>query len=251
MIRSALSSIVFLVASIAAYAQGTFQNLDFEAARGLVTPTAVNTYGGTIDPAVAFPSWTVGTDGTLGRNFTLYNDLTLGSVAQVLVGPDYPTAIGYSALQGLFSALLQYGPSPTAGVPSLSQIGLVPAGTRSINFLVSSLHNDARVTLGGVDIPLVSTGGGRMAGDISAFAGQVTELTFSTTSYSGSWLYFDDVRFSTQAAPEPAAPELLLIGGLLVLLRCWQRRGSKGSGGRTATYHLALQRGEGTPGRVV
>src|SRR5947208_2513443 len=81
-----------------------FHNLDFEEAT--VLPTPVGGHGDMVSPALAFPGWGIGTDGTLNPNFTLYNSLTLGSVAQVLVGPNFPNAIGLSPLQGNYSALL-------------------------------------------------------------------------------------------------------------------------------------------------
>ncbi len=189
-----------------------FINLDFEQAA--IAPTPVGQFGeASADPALAFPGWTMGPSGALNsNNFTLYNNLTLGSVAQVLVGPNYPDAIGYAPLQGSYSALLQFGPSPTLGTPALIQTGVVTANTRSITFLVSATQNDARVTLDGMDIPLIAIGGGRLAGDVTAFAGGQAELMFSTTSYNGTWLYFDDVVFSPTAVPEPSILGLISLG---------------------------------------
>jgi hypothetical protein len=195
---------------------GDFQNLNFEQAT--ISPTAAGQFGpAPADPALAFPGWTMGPGGTVNPNFTIYNNLTLGSVAQVLVGPNYPNAIGYAALEGSYSALLQFGPSLTLGTPALMQTGLVPGGSRSITFLMSQTQNDARVTLDGVVIPLVPIGNGRMAGDVAAFAGREVQLMFSTTSYTGPWLYFDDVRFSAVAVPEPSA---LWLAGLGFIVWC-------------------------------
>ncbi len=61
-------------------------------------------------------------------------------------------------------------------------------------------------------IPLFDMGGGREASDISAFAGGMAELKFSTTTYLGGGFYFDDVRFS--AVPEPGIWALWVCGGL-------------------------------------
>lgn len=184
---------------------GAFQNLNFELTRFTIPPTAVGEFGPIdVDPALAFPGWTIGTSGTVTANRTLYNNLTVGSVAQVLVGPNFPNAIGYSALEGNYSALLQFGPSLAMGTPALSQVGLVPVDARSITFLMSATQNDALVTLDGVVIPLVSLGDGRVAGDVTQFAGFEVELKFSTTRANGPWLYFDDVKFSSAAVPEPS-----------------------------------------------
>ena len=218
-----VSGLALLLGAVGAAGQGTFRNLDFEQAR--IAPTPVGQYGRlSADPALAFPGWTMGPSGTVYHGFTLYNNLTLGSVAQVLVGPDYPNAIHFTSLQGSYSALLQFGPSPELGTPALIQTGLVPSDARSINFLVSATYNDAQVTLDGVNIPLVSIGGGRLAGDVTAFAGHQAQLMFSTTSYRGNWLYFDDVQFSSQAIPEPGVLGLSALGTLLMGWRALGRR---------------------------
>src|ERR1035441_7535266 len=74
-----------------------FVNVDFEQAT--IAPTPVGQFGPLhANPALAFPGWTMGPGGSVNPNYTLYNNLTLGSVAQVLVGPNYPNAIGYTAL---------------------------------------------------------------------------------------------------------------------------------------------------------
>jgi hypothetical protein len=216
-LRIIISTVAVIASTTRLSGQG-FINLNFESAT--VPPTPTGTFGNSVDPAMAFPGWTVGFGGPGFPNFTLYNILTLGSVAQVLVGPNYPNAIGYSPLEGSYSALLQFGPSATFGTPALIQSGLVPADARSITFLTSPTRNDARVLLDGTEIPLFSIGDGRMAGDVSAFAGSQAQVTFSTRSYNGNWLYFDDVAFSPVAVPEPSS--YLLCG--LGLLACWAFR---------------------------
>src|SRR3954452_8813282 len=178
-----LLSMVAVIASITTLSGQQFTNLNFES-----TTVPPGTGGGPVDPAMAYPGWTVGFGGPGSPNFTLYNGLTLGSVAQVLMGPGHPP--GYAPLQGSYSALLQFGPSPTLGTPALIQTGLVPADARSMTFLISPTQNDARVLVDGAEIPLFSIGNGRMAGDVSAFAGSQVQLTFSTHSYNGNWLYF-------------------------------------------------------------
>ena len=186
-----------------------FQNLDFEQA--MVPPTAAGLAGGPVDPALAFPGWTMGLDGTQAYNFTGYNTLTLGSVAQVLVGPSYPNRLGLMPLEGSYSALLQFGLSQEAGIPALIQTGVIPADVRSITFLAPTIGNDARVTVDGVTISLMAIGD-RLTGDVSAFANREVELMFSTNSYNGNWLYFDDVTFSPAPAPEPDATWLVACG---------------------------------------
>ena len=119
-----------------------FVNLDFEQATIAPTPAGGWTYPA--DPTQAFPGWTVG-DGVV-----MYNDLSLGSPATVLMGPSFPNFVNYTPLQGSYSVLFQYF-GYAGSAPTLSQTGLVPIGTESINFLVGSGESDAVVTMNGVN----------------------------------------------------------------------------------------------------
>jgi hypothetical protein len=221
-------------------AQGqSFINLDFE--RATIPPTPV---GGTTfpaDPRLAFPGWTVGGSGTVVG----YNGLSIGAPAVDLMGPSFPNSAGFTPLQGSYSVLLQYF-DIAGGPPTLSETGMVPSGTQSINFLVGNGENDAVVTLNGKNIPLVSISGGRLAGNISAFAGSLAQLTFSTTTGNrfGEFLYFDDVQFSPSVVPEPSALGLSTFGTLLFGLRrlncCRATKRGVGSG-------LADVKGSPTP----
>jgi hypothetical protein len=199
----------------------SFVNLNFEQARFYVSPTPVNGYGGFIDPALAFSGWTVGNSSNGGFTYVFYNNYTLGSPGVDLMGPHFPNVTGYSPLQGSYSALLQYSSIPSLGLPTLSQTGLVPASAQSISFLVGNGISDAAVTLNGVNIPLVPVSGGRLAGDISSFAGSVAQLTFSTSTnrVGDNYLYFDDIQFSSSPVPEPAS---FVLFGLGVLVLGWK-----------------------------
>ena len=197
-----------------------FVNLNFEAARFFVAPTPPGGWGDFVDPAMAFPGWTV-------YGVALYNNLTLGSPAVDLMGPSFPNAVGYTPLQGSYSVLMQYF-GLAGGPPTLSQTAVVPTGTHSISFLVRAETGpaDAAVTLNGASIPLVQISGGRLAGDITTFAGGVAQLTFSTPSSSGRYseLYLDDIRFSALSIPEPGSLSLAGLGILLCALRLVLRR---------------------------
>jgi hypothetical protein len=64
----------------------------------------------------------------------MYNDLSIGAPATVLMGPSFPNFPNYTPLQGSYSVLLQffYLNGAWAGyMPSLSQTGLVPANAQS------------------------------------------------------------------------------------------------------------------------
>jgi hypothetical protein len=211
--------VALLVGNQLGFAQG-FVNLDFEAATIAPIP------GGSIypaDPAQCFPGWTI------GYGVVMYNDLSLGAPATVLMGPDFPNAVNYVPLQGSYSVLLQFfylDGNWSGYMPSLSQTGLVPANAQSVSLLVSSgtPPGAAVVTMNGVNIPLISVAGGRLAGDISAYAGSVAQLKISTPN-SDDWLYFDDVQFSTSSIPEPSKLALTALGALLLGFRRLLRHG--------------------------
>jgi len=156
-----------------------FVNLDFEEAN--VPPIYLEGEGNQIDPALAFPGWTVlpNSSGYLYPTTTFYNDVSLGGPAVTLIGPPFPNASGLNPLQGSYSVLLQY--FGIGGPPALSQTGLIPADAESITLLSDNLAGMI-VTLNGINIPLVAIGGGSIGGNISAFAGDTAQLTISTVN---------------------------------------------------------------------
>jgi hypothetical protein len=198
-----------------------FVNLDFEDATIAPTPPGGSTFPA--DPAQALPGWTIG-----GATAVVsYNDLSIGAPAIDLMGPNFPNFAGYTPLQGSYSVLLQYF-GIDGGPPTLSQTATVPSGTQSINFLVPSGQNVAYstatiITLNGVNIPLVPIAGDRVAGDVSAFAGNPAQLTFSTIN-SDDFIYFDDIQFSPSAVPEP---NNLSLFGICILFLGWRMKRSK------------------------
>jgi hypothetical protein len=217
-----LSGLALLLGASCATGQGTFQNLDFERATIAPTPVGGGTYPA--DPAQCFPGWTVGGSGQYLA--VMYNDLSLGAPAICLMGPTFPNSVGYTPLQGSYSVLLYYDNPSIVPPPTLSQTGLVPATARSINFLVGNGETGGAVSMNGVNIPLVPIPGGRLAGDISAFADSVAQLTFSISPsrVGDNGMYFDDIQFSTSVVPEPNILTLSALGALLVGWRALGRR---------------------------
>ena len=217
-----VGGLALLLSAANGLAQGSFQNLNFEQAALHVAPTPVGGWGGVIDPMLAFPGWTVSQNAEV-----IYNNLSLGAPAADLIGPNFPNGTGFTSLQGSYSALLYYyAYSDLFSSPVLSQTGVVPSGVKSINLLFDPRFEVPRITLGGVDIPLAPVSGGRVAGDVSSFAGQTEPLTVSIwgNNQGDHFTYFDDIRFSSLPTPEPGVLGLSALGALLLGWRVLGRR---------------------------
>jgi hypothetical protein len=192
--------------TVSAQGTGTFQNPAFEYAKPV--PIVDSPYAPeAVTAASAFPGWTVGggddSDGGTGP-LVLYPGEFVELPSVQLIGPvNYE---GIAPLQGSYSAGLEYN-SGSFDPPTLSQKGMIPATAQSINFLFSPLPGNsstAIVEVNGVSIPLFPIAGGRLAGNISVWAGQTAEIKFTTPSTGNTFFYFDDVNFSpTAVIPEP------------------------------------------------
>jgi hypothetical protein len=205
-------AIIILASSVATFAQGTFQNLDFEEAN----PTAGYTL------AALFPGWQAFYNST-PVSVVGYDDESLG-VALLSINNG-------ALIQGSYTAFLQ---SAVVGSQStsvtLSQTGLVPTGTESIQLDANEPNGGSfAVTLGGDTISMVSrqsfSGYTLYGGNISAWSGQdatlsITQLAPATENgeYSPSLLELDNITFSPQAIPEPNPLALTGIGGVLFAL---------------------------------
>jgi hypothetical protein len=214
-VKTVLQVAVVCFLGLRASAQGTFQNLDFEDAT--IAPTPVGGFDNVqVDPSQVFPGWTVGGN----KTFVLYNNETLGSPAVDLVGPNFPNGLGLTPLQGSYSVMMEYfggsGPPFNFQPPTLSQTGIIPANTESINFLVAPTQNNGVVEVNGTTIPLYPIAGGRFAGDISAWSGQNVELTFTTPSTGQDFFILTisisrRARFQNQTIAFCLRLELLLL----------------------------------------
>ena len=196
--------------------QGSFQNLDFEA--GTLLPESLQ------NPALALPAWTCNT------SYVGYNTMVAGTVSILGSGGFGATAIegNYSLFfQDLYPNLQPYPDGHTRQVdPSISQTGLVPVDALSLLFKAQPGQETLLLSLNGQNIPFFAVGTGPnytlFGGDVSAFAGQTSDLTFAVApdpSNSQGW-NIDSIVFSNQSVPEPSTFALLASAvGLFLSLR--------------------------------
>ncbi|HEY5044113.1 MAG TPA: PEP-CTERM sorting domain-containing protein [Verrucomicrobiae bacterium] len=202
-------------------AQG-FINLDFEFAK-IIPLVGGPYYPYSIAVTNALPGWTVYEAGNQVTQIT-YNDPTVGSAWATL------WATNGVQISGKFSVVLTGSIGGTFAA-SISQTGLVPVSAYSLLFETQRGPGPLVVSLGGQNIPFfaLSTGANYTlyGGDISAFAGQVEQLTFSASGYSQQLSYWniDNIQFSSSPVPEPSALALSALGGLI--LAGLARRGVK------------------------
>jgi hypothetical protein len=211
---------VVCVSAFHAEAQGTFQNLDFEAANIVTIP------GQPFQAAVAdaLPGWTVDF-GSAPQTQIPYNSTIDGGQATVeIFANGYPGGPG-PVIDGNFDVFLQGG--RFNGVPvnaSISQTGQIPSGTQSLFFDASfGPVTPLQVFIGDQQIPFFAVGIGGAprvdytvyAANISAWAGQTEQLTFSS---AGGFNLIDDISFSPQAVPEPSPLALTGVPALIVTL---------------------------------
>jgi hypothetical protein len=137
-------------------------------------------------------------------------------------------------MQGNYSVLLQAGDSPGPVSVSISQTGLIPGGTRSIQMMINPFSGDyLGVSVGGQNIPMVvlsrpAYNNWLVAGDVSSFAGMTEQLTISaltSPSFHFGQLEVDNISFSTTPLPEPTTWALLLAGAAALGLVSRRRRG--------------------------
>jgi hypothetical protein len=199
-------------------AQGTFQNLNFEAAN-------LSGYQpGFVPTTSAFPDWQA-LIGASPASAVLYDDVSIGA-PEIAIMDD---KTGYVPIQGSYTAYLMSAVVGTVSTSvTLSQTGLVPTGTESIQLDANQApYSSFVVTLGGDTInmvPLETFANYTLyGGNVSAWAGQdaslsITELPPASQEYSPSLLELDNIVFSTQSVPEPSPLALTGVGALLFAL---------------------------------
>jgi hypothetical protein len=134
---------VGIVATVSATAQGTFQNLDFEACTLPAIPPGQ--YGGLVPMSSAFPGWSTSLINGAPITEILQNDPTAGSAAINILGPNWGVgSVGYPGIiDRKYSAFIQdadlHGFVPSLKPPS--------APARSKDFRRSLGHHQARLLL--------------------------------------------------------------------------------------------------------
>ena len=214
-----LTPILVLSSASVSLSQGTFQNLDFEQANlsGFSPMSVVPT----ID---AFPGWQAFFN-TTPQSSVSYDALSAGAPVIAIVDDE----IGYTPIQGNYTAFLEAAANGSgSGSATLSQTGLVPAGTESIQLDANQQSGSLFVvSVGGqpIDmIPLQTFANYTLyGGNISAWSGQdatlsVTELPLVNGQATLSLLQLDNISFSTTTVPEPNPFALTGVGGLLFAL---------------------------------
>jgi len=183
----------------------------------------------------AFPGWTVREDGTI-CNAVWGAPVALDETSVALVSS------AYSPIQGNYSVQLSaYADAPSGYFhdSSISQSGLIPAGTLSLEFSITSgaqaggVQANPMVTINGTPINLweISQSGGviTMAGDVSSFAGTTATLAFLCEATQGGQFptdenifNLDNIQFSSSTVPEPNVSAFGVFGALLF---AWCHRG--------------------------
>jgi hypothetical protein len=210
-----------------AAAQGTFQNLDFEAAGVPVVPSYTPIQ---VLTSVALPGWTAYVT-TNQQSQIWYNGVSAGGAIVTLIDThtyDWSNAV----IGGNFTATLDAGYDPvtdTHAPVTIAQTSLVPVAAKSLRFSASGdVEGFLLLTLNGLNVPFYPLEAGPnfevYGGDITTFAGSTAELRFTevfTPSRLFPIAFLDNIQFSEQPIPEPSAVSLLALGvGVLK----WQGR---------------------------
>jgi hypothetical protein len=208
--------LILQLVAATAKGQGTFHNLDFEAANLSPSPP----YGAGVSSLDALPGWTAYL-GTNQLTQVIQNNLTLGAASIDILGPNY--VIG-NIIEGQYTVVLQQGVNPDplgSGYlgASITQVGVVPANARSLR-LKASVQSAFSVSLVGHGLSMLPLATGAnftlYGADISSLAGQTGALTIAVPAGLNWFNYFDSIQFSNQPVPEPGIL-ILSAGGALML----------------------------------
>jgi hypothetical protein len=222
----ALTIAILLHSLSAGFAQGTFQNLNFESP---LTPLVVSDPDAHyVTAASALPGW-IAYRGTNPTDVVYFNVLSIGSVDVSLLSPGY----GFAAPEGSYFVELYpgfYEPVQHRVECSIGQVGSIPSDAASLRFLAAISHQ-IQVSFAGELLPIVALGPGPNSSalygiDISAFAGQSGEIRFTAPVWpdGANMVYLDAISFSNQPIPEPSVFGLFGLGALLLGWRTSRQR---------------------------
>jgi hypothetical protein len=222
-------------------AQTQFYNFDFEMASNLPPPSPSGFFF-SVPATNALPGWTASV-ATNATSSVHYDFIAIGSANIALIDSN-AASFGYFPADGNFSAVLQAGDAvnPVTGrfqeVPvTISQTGQIPGTAQSLRFIAGATPGALFVTFNGQNVPLFQLSAGSYAGDISAYAGQIGELSFGAQPVlnnsdpkgvpylTDTLVILDDITFSIEPVPEPGTIALILCGAVLM---GFNRRGKQG-----------------------
>jgi hypothetical protein len=169
--------------------------------------------------ASALPGWQV-FYGTI-PSAVVGEFISLGATTVALLPPP-------GVIDGNYSVDLEGGAVQNGSVlaaATIAQTGLIPAGTQSLLFTAVPGPGPFDVDIGAQSIPFTVVGSGpnytvTYAANISAWAGQVEQLSFSAIPDGlgiNPW-NIGDISFSPNSVPEPGPFALTGMGGLLFAL---------------------------------
>jgi hypothetical protein len=160
--RACCAIVLTLLVLVGPISAAPFRNLDFEQAT-VVWPDPLPGFR-EVDPALAFPGWTIEQGSPGSHIYTLFNNLTLGASAITLFDDSpWQGAANFPPIEGRYSTFL-YVDLADFGIPEMKQVGTVPADARALTFAMDQRFPDVRVLIDDVDLPLVNLPGGQPNG---------------------------------------------------------------------------------------
>lgn len=224
--KNSLFIFAILALGNSVFAQG-FVNLNFET----TTITTVNFPGGNRYTAT-LPGWT-GFGGNFVNgdpNSVALNDIALDAPAVTLHGTN---SIGYPAINGKYSILLQSGSKYSPGSSHIGQTAQIPSTALSLTYWGVSWNN-LQITFNGQPLSFLTLSNSAnftiYATDISSYAGQTGELLFTAPAFAyyidgygpvGGSGMIDKIQFSSTAVPEPGELALVVLGTLVLGFLRW------------------------------
>jgi len=156
----------------------------------------------------------------------VYDGISTGGDGISIIDDNAP---GVEPLEGNYSVFLFGGGAPSVVSASISQTGLIPAGTEFLLMDAWTFNASPVVAINGQAINMVAlqtfANYTLYGGDISSYMGDTVTLSFTDpapASDAPSQFLLDNVSFSTTAVPEPSSLALVVMGGLALAVRHWR-----------------------------